>query len=109
MGSSTQQQQTSSQTTPWAPQAAALTSAFQNAGNAYNQSSSAVAPTNYTAQFTPDQLATFQSMLGYANGNTTPGATAATGTALQSAGTNGTTGALSGLTSYNPTVCNEQH
>ncbi|MBW7970947.1 hypothetical protein [Bradyrhizobium sp. BR 10289] len=55
---------------------------------------------------TPDQLATFQSMLGYTRNNTTPQAAAATGSALQTAGTNATTGALSGLSAYDPTKLN---
>lgn len=106
MGSSTSTQQTQSSTSPWAPQASALTGAFTDAQNAYGQASQAQAPTNYTAGFTPDQLATFQSMLGYSNGNTTPGTTSATGSALQSAGTNATTGALTGLSNYDPTALN---
>lgn len=106
MGSSTQQQQTSSSTTPWAPQASALQTGFDAAGNALTQSQTAQAPTNFTAQFTPDQLATFQQMMGYTNGNTSPQTTSATGTDLQNAGTNATTGALSGLSSYDPTKLN---
>jgi hypothetical protein len=103
-GSTTQQ--TSSQTSPWGPQAGALTSAFSNAQNAYTQASQAQAPTNFTAQFTPDQLSTFQSMLGYANGNTTPGSQATAGATDTAAGTNATTGALTGLSNFNPASTN---
>lgn len=106
MGTTTSTQQTAQQTTPWAPQAAALTSAFGDAQNAYGQSSQATAPTNYTAGFTPDQLATFQQMLGYSNNNTDPATQSATGTALQGAGTAATTGALTGLGDYDPTKLN---
>ncbi|MGY3589371.1 hypothetical protein [Bradyrhizobium sp. USDA 4350] len=106
MGSTTSTQQTQSATTPWAPQAAALTSAFSNAQNAYDKASTATAPTDFTAQFTPDQLATFKSMYGYANGNTSPATTSATGATLQGAGTAATTGALSGLANYDPTKLN---
>lgn len=106
MGSSTQTQQESSSTTPWAPQAAALQTAFDNAGTALTKSQQAQAPTDFTAQFTPDQLATFKQMLGYAGGNTTPQTTSATGAALQGAGTDATTGALSGLSGYDPTKLN---
>lgn len=106
MGSTTQTTNSQSSTAPWAPQDAALTDAFQKAQSAYNTSSQATAPTDFTAQFTPDQLATFQSMLGYANDNTSPGTTSATGGALQTAGTNATQGALSGLASYDPTKLN---
>lgn len=106
MGTSTQTTNVQSSTSPWGPQAAALTDAFQKAQTAYTTSSQAQAPTNFTAQFTPDQLATFQQMLGYANGNTTPATTSATGTTLQNAGADATSGALSGLSAYDPTKLN---
>jgi hypothetical protein len=106
MGSSSQTANTQSSSTPWAPQAAALTDAFNNAQTAYGQSSQAKAPTDFVAQFTPDQLKTFQSMLGYANGNTSPATTSATGAALQNAGTAATQGALTGLSNYDPTKLN---
>lgn len=99
------EQQSQSTTSPWAPQASALTSAFSNAQNAYGQASQAVAPTNYTAQFTPDQLATFHDMLGYSNGTNT-GNLNTSGNANVTNGTNATGGALSGLASYNPAAAN---
>jgi hypothetical protein len=105
MPGSSQETQSSQNTTPWAPQAAALTSAFSDAQNAYGKASQATAPTDFVAQFTPDQLKTFQSMLGYGSGTSTAGTTA-TGNALQTAGTNATTGALSGLANYDPTKLN---
>jgi hypothetical protein len=106
MGTTTQTTNSQSSSTPWKPQAAALTDAFQKAQSAYTTSSQAQAPTDFVAQFTPDQLATFRSMLGYANGNTSPATTSATGTALQTAGTNATQGALSGLSNFDPTKLN---
>jgi hypothetical protein len=105
MGESTSTQQQNSSSTPWGPQAAALTGAFSDAQNAYGTASQAKAPTDFVAQFTPDQLKTFQSMLGYGNNTSTAG-TSATGGALQTAGTNATTGALSGLANYDPTKLN---
>lgn len=105
--SQTTQGTTSSTTTPgFAPQADALTTAMNGAQSAFGKSSQAQAPTDFTAGFTPDQLATFKSMLGYANGNTAPQTTGATGAALQGAGANATTGALSGLAGYDPTTQN---
>lgn len=98
---------TDSSTAPWAPQAGALTSAFNDAQNAYNKASTAVAPTNFTAQFTPEQLSTFQSMLGYTNGNTIPGQNAATGGALSGSGTNATTQGLTGLLNFNPSAATD--
>jgi hypothetical protein len=106
MGSTTTTKDTSSSSTPWGPQASALTSAFNNAQNAYGTASQAQAPTDFTAQFTPDQLATFNSMLGYSNNNSIPGTTANTSNTMQNAGSNATAGALSGLGSYDPTKLN---
>jgi hypothetical protein len=97
---------TNSQTTPWGPQAGALTSAFASAQDAFGKSSQAVAPNDFVSQFTPQQLATFQSMLGYANNSNIPGQNAATGSALSSAGTGATTGALSGLANFDPSSSN---
>jgi hypothetical protein len=105
MGSSTQETSKNENTTPWQPQAAALTDAFGKAQTAYGQASQAKAPTDFVAQFTPDQLNVFRSMLGYGSGQSTAGTTA-TGNALQTAGTNATQGALSGLTNYDPTKLN---
>lgn len=105
MGSSTQETSKNENTTPWAPQAAALTDAFGKAQTAYGTASQAKAPTDFVAQFTPEQLGVFKSMLGYGSNTSTAG-TSATGGALQTAGTNATTGALSGLGQYDPTKLN---
>jgi hypothetical protein len=106
MGGSSQTKTENSKTDPWAPQAGALTSAFSNAQDAYGKASQATAPTDFVAGFTPEQLANFRNAIGYANSNTTPDTTAATGTALQNAGTAATTGALTGLGSFDPTKAN---
>jgi hypothetical protein len=94
------------QTSPWGPQAGALTSAFSNAQDAYGKASTATAPTDFVAGMTPEQLANFHSAIGFANGNTTPATNAANGAALSSAGTSAATGALSGLSSFDPTTQN---
>lgn len=91
---------------PWAPQAGALTDAFGNAQTAYNQSSQAQAPTNFTAGYTPDQLATFNSMVQQGGNMAVPNSNAAAGAALNTAGTAGATGALSGLAAFDPTKLN---
>lgn len=106
MGKSTQTSETSKQTDPWTPQAGALQSAFNNAQSAYNTASTATAPDNYVAQYTPEQLATYRSALDYANNSNIPALNAASGGALSSAGTNATTGALSGLAGFDPTKLN---
>ena len=99
--SSEKDTKTTQQTDPWAPQAAALTTAFNGANGALNTASGAKAPTDFTAQMSPEALAAFHQMvssgsnLGVSNGQAT------TGTALQGAGTSGVTGALSGLSNFN--------
>jgi hypothetical protein len=90
-----------STTNPWAPQADALTKAFSDAQAAYGQSSSATAPTDFTAQFTPEQLATFKSMIDQGGDMSTPQNQAAAGQSLTNAGTAGATGALSGYSGFN--------
>jgi hypothetical protein len=111
MGSQkTQQQQSSTQTTPWAPQASALQTGFNAAGNALSQSQAAAAnaPTNYTAQFDPALLGQFSSMLGYANNNNT-GALNAAGNQAATNGANASSAALSKLLGYDPTTLNNPH
>jgi hypothetical protein len=97
---------TTSTTNPWGPQADALTSAFTNAGNAYNTASTAVAPTNFTAAMDPTAIAAFNQMVQQGGNLSTPNTQAQTGTALQGAGTSGVSGALTGLQNYNPAATN---
>jgi hypothetical protein len=101
--SSQQDQHQTTVSTPWAPQQAALTNAFTQAGNALTQAQGATAPTDYTAQFTPAQLATFQQMLGYANGNSLPGTQGTAGATNIGTGTAANSGALSGFQNFDPT------
>lgn len=95
-----------SSTTPWQPQADALTQAFNNATTAYGQSSTAQAPTDFTAQFSPEELSAFRSMIGFGNDTGTPNNQAANGTTLSNAGVAGTTGSLSGFAGYDPSAGN---
>jgi hypothetical protein len=106
MGSSTTTQQQSS-TTPWAPQAGALQTGFDAAGNALTQSQAAAgkAPTDYTAQFDPALLSIFHSMTGYANSNNT-GALNNAGNNAATNGSNAAATGLSQLTGYDPTKNN---
>lgn len=105
--SSTKDTSTTGSTQPgFAPQVGALTTAFNGAQDAYNKASGAVAPTNFTAQMDPAALAAFNQMVQQGGNLSTPQGQAATGTALQGAGTAGVTGALSGLSSYNPSAAN---
>lgn len=104
MTQSTQQTQSSSQP-GFAPQVSDLTTAFNDANGALGQAQGATAPTNFTAQFTPDQLSTFGSMLNFSNGTSTAPQTAAGNTNISS-GTGATTGALTGLEGFNPSATN---
>src|SRR5262245_51659849 len=96
-------QNTSSQTSPWAPQAGALTNAMSEATSIYN-ANKGNAPTDFVAGFNPDQLATFRRMIGYGANTAVPDANAAAGSQLQNAGVAGTTGALSGFGSFDPSA-----
>lgn len=62
----------SKQTSPWGPQADALTQAFQQAQNAYQQTQSGSAPsapTDFTAGANQNQQNTYQQAIDFANGN----------------------------------------
>ena len=100
--SSSKDQTTTGTSTPgFAPQSADLTTAFNGANGALSSASQAVAPTNFTAQMSPAQLAAYQQMIQQGGNLGTPSTQAGTGTALQTAGTNGVAGALSGLSNFN--------
>lgn len=90
----------SSQTTPWKPQSDALNFAFNQAKTAYGTASNATAPTDFTAQMTPDQLSVFSKMLG------TGGTNLATANGLVDTGANGASAALSGLIGIDPAASN---
>jgi hypothetical protein len=105
MGTTTTNSSSSSQP-GFAPQVAGLTTAFNAANGALTQAQGATAPTNYTAQFTPDQLATFQQMLGYSNNGAIPSSEAGAAGTNTTAGTNATTGALTNLAGFNPNATN---
>jgi hypothetical protein len=100
--SSTKDTSTTGNTQPgFAPQSAGLTTAFNGAQNAYGQASQAVAPTDFTAQMSPAQLAAFNQMIQQGGNLSTPNQQAQTGSALQNSGVAGVNGALSGLSNYN--------
>jgi hypothetical protein len=106
MSGSSKQQQTGSQSSStqpgFTPQVNSLNTLFPAADNAYKEASNAQAPDNFTAQFTPEQLSTFRSMLGFSNDSNTSAANSATGDALAGAGTDAVSGALSKLGAFNP-------
>lgn len=104
LGPSTDKSETS-QTSPWGPQADALTQAFQQAQNAYTQTQSGSAPklpTDFTAGANANQQNTYQQAIDFSNGNagTAQGQIGAGQTAINN-GNSGITGALGGLQSFN--------
>jgi hypothetical protein len=105
MGTTTSTTNSQSSTAPWTPQAAGLENAFNQANGALSQAQGAKPPTDYTAQFTPDQMQTFQQMLGYANGTNTQNLNAQGNTNVNN-GTSATGAALAGLNGYNPSATN---
>ena len=105
MGKSTSQttQQQSSTSAPWSLQQPYLETAFSGAQDALTKAQGAATPDGFTAQFTPDQLAVFQKMIGYGTGNDgLSSSTGAAGTALNTAGANSTTNGLYGLQNFTP-------
>lgn len=93
----------SSSTDPWSTQSSFLSGIFQQAQNAYNTANTATAPTDYTATYTPDQLAVFQKMVGYGSGdNPVVSSQQNAGTSLLNTGSQGSAAAINDLLRYNP-------
>lgn len=99
----TQQQQSQSNTSPWSVQTPYLQDAFNQAQGTYNAGASSVYNGQQVAQFTPDQLRTFQAMVGAGNNQTTPNTEASVGGNVAQAGQGGLTNALSFLNNFKPT------
>jgi hypothetical protein len=97
---------TNATTDPWAPQAAALQTAFTGAQGALTQASGVKAPTDYVAGMDPAAIAAFQQMIQQGGNLGIPGTQASTAGTLQQAGTGGVGGALNGLQGYDPTKLN---
>lgn len=104
--SNTTNQATSTSQSSYAPQVGDLNTAFTDAMGAYGKSAGAKAPTDFTASFSPEELAAFRSMIGYGNNNAVPNGQATAGTNLTNAGVSGTQGALSNLAGFDPTTAN---
>ena len=96
-------QETSSTTNPWAVQAPYLQQAFSGASDALNKTNANTYSGQQVAQFTPDQLATFQRMVGYGGDLSGANATSSAGTGTMTAGASAIQQALGGLGSYTPT------
>lgn len=89
-------------TQPWEIQAPYLSQAFQGASDALGNSNANKYTGQQVAQFTPDQLANFQRMIGY--GGNSAGANTSTNVGINTAnaGAGALSGALSGLSSFTP-------
>lgn len=101
--SSKQKETQTSTNDPWSKQSPFLTQGFDAASNALAQAGGAAKPDGFVSQMTPQQIATFQQMLGYGQqgfGNTQ--ATGAAGASLVDAGAAGATGALTSLGGFAP-------
>jgi hypothetical protein len=104
MTTSSTQQQSSQTSAPWAVQAPYLSQAFNQASTNLSNANGNTYSGQQVAQFTPDQLATFKSMIGSGNAGMAGanGATNAGYSAINS-GTSALGAALSGLTNFNTT------
>jgi hypothetical protein len=92
-----------STTNPWDVQAPYLSQAFSGANTALGQAGNAAIPTNFTAQYSPEQVNAFNQMLGYGTGNQAiPNSSAAAGAQTSAAGANGISAGLGGLASFMP-------
>jgi hypothetical protein len=106
LGPTTTTQQTS-QSSPWGPQADQLTQAFNAANQAYQQSSTATAPTDFTAGANANQQNTYQQAIDFSNGQSgTAGGQIGTGQATTATGQSGINSAITGLQSFNPSASN---
>jgi hypothetical protein len=104
---SSSNQNTSQQTSPWAPQAGVLTEAMGEARRIYGANAGQnPAPDNFVAGFNPHQLNTFQRMINYGNGNNVAATNEYNGAALSNAGMGGINGALSGYANFDPSASN---
>lgn len=99
-------QDTSTTQSSYAPQVAGITQAMTDATGAYAKAQGVTAPSDYVASFSPDELAAFRAMSSYGSNNAVPNGQATAGGSLTNAGVGGTTGALTGLSGYDPSASN---
>ena len=109
--SSSKQQTTSSGTTevePWGPQKKALKYAFNEAKPAYQESKAAqdMAPTDYTAGLTPEQINTYHQQLGYGWDQSSPILKKQFGDVNTALGSAGAIDSLNRLSQFDPSLTN---
>lgn len=91
----------SASTNPWAVQSRYLTNAFQGASSALGTAqNNAVIPSQFTANYTPDQIAAFQAQQNYGMNTGTAANSAAAGGAMNAAGVSGVQNGLGGLAGF---------
>lgn len=98
----TSTQTTSETRAPWSAQQPYLTQAFQQASTNLNNANSNTYTGDQVAQMTPEQLATFRSMIGYGGDLSGANTSSSVGTNTANAGSNALSAALSGLTNFSP-------
>lgn len=100
---STQSTTTTSQTNnPWSVQAPYLQQGFTQASKNLNNANNNTYTGQQVAQFTPDQLATFQQMIGYGSNPSAAQTSTNVGTTLANQGSSALTDAFSKLNGYTP-------
>jgi hypothetical protein len=110
MGSSSQQTQSTTNTSPWAAQIPFLQQGFDAASSGLGQAGANAgnpnyaAPTGFTAGLTPQQLSTFTAMSQYGSG--APNAEYNFGSAATNLGQGALTTGTNGLINYNPAATN---
>lgn len=98
----TSTQQTSQNTQPWSVQQPYLQQAFGQAGTNLSNANASTYTGPQIAQMTPDQLATFHSMVGYGGNNSGAATSSSVGASAATSGSNALSDALTKLQSYTP-------
>jgi hypothetical protein len=80
---------------------------LQGALSTANKNALGGTPTGFTAQMTPEQLASYQNLYNSATGNTSATTQGSTGALASNAGAAGIQGALNGYAGYNPNIQGE--
>jgi hypothetical protein len=102
MTTSSTQQKSDQQSAPWEAQQPYLKYAFQTGLQDYGKATTNTYNGQQVAQFTPDQLSSFQKMIGYGDNSAGADTSSNVGMSTANAGSSALNGALSGLSSYTP-------
>lgn len=94
--------ETSQTNNPWSVQAPYLQQGFQQAATNLTNANNSTYTGQQVAQFTPDQLKTFQQMIGYGQNPSAAQTSTNVGTTLANQGSNALTDAFAKLNGYTP-------